>query len=1142
MVCVRPELSHLVPNDGLSTVGATGAGKDASAPRTEGPNPSGNSIVINAGTVAHANIAGGDLHVHSDGIPALLDAIDGLVETGKFDRAAGLLAQIEKLHWSGLSPTQKNLHRRLQGRIELSHGKTKEAASRFHEAADFAPFDEKAQVTRGLAFLLEDKRETAHELARSLAQQYPSLKEAIALTVRSSPPGTALQSLVPLPWKGLSPEIATAVAERLLQESQSETALDVLVSVSVPGKKFEYHYALASACQITIEQRIRERINVESGLAARAKDSANAALTLCYGDSEEVRGVRVFLYMTLATAHRMLGELHEEWNALCAAHEVAPEDDTVQCRRSNWLTEKERYSEAVDILERVVARGKLEMAPMLLALPLWKRNQDGDRQRARELLSRVADDTSLAESARKDSVDFLVELAEQVQEWSAIRGFALKYKALLGEYRSVELQALALRQEGDQEGAAQLAMQLYARRMEFTKSAADLGVLLQSCGRNEEAFDVLATTAAHDKWENPTIALLRAATDLDRSEFLIRLCRSLARAGVVNASIVDAEAVALARRGEVGAAIDCAQAYLAKHEDPFIRLRLSTLAIAARRRELVEREPARLPLAQTGLGHAARLVVEVLRFNGRSEDAIRFAYANYRLNRTESEAWNAVIAAFLPVHGSVDHTEPTVVDEQAAVRFREGENVEWLVIEGDAPDLAFGEYPPSHPFAKTLMNHAAGDVVQAPSRGAVPARSYLIEEVRSKYVRCYQQCLDRWERQFPEVPGPQMFLVPDTLEKLDATLAPMLTARQAQVERLERYYAEQACSLHLLACQLGGSVFSAVVHLVSQTSIELRCASPVGDVHALVQSLDAERKLVVQATALATLLMLSETKIWEVLGKRVAVARSTLDELVAHLREAEENPAGLLLLREGQVFIEVADDQRRANYAKLVRDVVAEIEKNCEVFVEPNHELIGHSEWDAWCRVGGAGTAESLHRALRTRDLIWTDDGTLAALLMRKSVQVVWTQATYEHLARIGRIQQSSADEVSARLAGWRYAPTRISPGSLAAAARIATWNPSNFPLPHLFREFSVRSWRVDSTVVLASHALREWWRAAPSDAAGHALTVALLDHIVARSDGSEVIQGVRLVLERVFGIDVFGFERARNALRAWERARSIKL
>ncbi|MBX3157219.1 MAG: GreA/GreB family elongation factor [Deltaproteobacteria bacterium] len=1091
--------------------------------------------------VQAANIVVAEEHVHNAPFSsASYDAIEKLIDNGLLTAATEQLDALERATWSSLGPSDKFRHRRAQGRVLVRRGEANSAAARFMEAADFAPGDPNAKVLRARALMIRGEVAQAHELATSLVAEHPSLPSARSVWITSAPADRPTEELVAQPWDGLAPEIASALADRLLDSNRPREAVEVLQRAHSPGTRLEYWAAYSIALL-----KLQEQLGADTGpseLLDEALGALNSAYKLCAG--EGLKEAKIQTLLNLGHVYRLRRDPDEEWRVLREARDVDPDNKDVRVRIAKLLTERGRLDEAVGIFEGLLADGP-DYVPFLLGVALAQRGGDGDLRRSMDLFEQTARLAHPSEPVlRADGAGGVIQVARKLKEWDRALAACTEFSDVLGAFESKELEARIHIQRGDNEQAHRALLQLVRTAMTVDQQRA-LGVLLHQLGDNEQAFQTLAPVVRGDAWNDATAALLSVAQRTGRYETTIRICHDLKAAGITRTSIVDAEADALQRRGEIAAAIEVLRDALATQEDPWLRLRLSTLGVVASRPELVESDPRRLPNPRECDPHVAVVAVGVLRAGGAHDVAIRYAYDAYRTNRGVPDGWAAIIEAFKPMGGPANHVEPTVVSVDAAVLVVEGKTRRWVVVEASEPEAEHGELAPDSPMCAAMMGKKVGDAFEV-ARKSAPPRQYRIENIRSKYARANQICLDRWEEQFPGVPGPMVIEIPENaaenIDEFTKQVMPLLEARAQQVDVLDRLYRDKPVSFHMLARGLGGSVFGAMGHLVAETDLALRCnrADPEDATHVL-ELLNENRTLIIETTALSTLMLLDEVEpLISALAGRIAIAQSTIDEVMAHLREVETRGSGYMGLRNGRMIAGEISNESSAKYQDRLRALIHKVSQ-CEVFRESKHDHLTPDEWDRLVMIGGAGAVESLHRAMRTGDPIWSDDVVIAHVARERRVSVGWTQAVCHHLVTRSALDSERGNRISAKLVGWRYVSTNTTPGIFLEAARLARWNPEEWPLRQHLNLFEVEPWDDKSTLVLATNVVREWWSNAPSDTVANAVMGALLDRIARRKKGRALISEIERVLEQVFGVDVLTHERARSALEAWFRARSIR-
>jgi hypothetical protein len=783
--------------------------------------------------------------------------------------------------------------------------------------------------------------------------------------------------------------------------------------------------------------------------------------------------------------------------------------------------------------------GEMPEAKVLLAYALWKRGDQDDYSEAMTLATDAARDSSVAVIARRDAAEIALNIERDRSGPDAARRVLATVSDQMSEFRAEEWGVRLDLKRGASAEAAHNAQLLYERRTQWTPEERErLGQLLLECGQAQEAFDVLKDVAPRRSLTHSTVALIRAADATENLEFLVRLCEELADAGVDDPALIDAHAIALAKRGEVGRAIELTSQYLKTHDDPLLRLRLAQLGIAVGRAELAETDPQRLPQPVVGDSERAPMVVGALRFAGNHLGAMTFAYTNYRLNRGDANAWRSVIESFLPMAGEVPLEEPDEVELGAAVKYREGDGPwKWAVIEDNAPEATYSEFASTHPFAQAMLGKKVGDRFEVP-RPNLPARTYEIGEIRSKYVYQYQQCLDAWERQFPDVPGPLMIEIPEDPLEIVETLRPLLEGRANKITNLLQFYQDTpACSLHMLSRAFGGTAYSAMFMLAHASDAEVRCSfEPETSIRTIVDDLQSAPSVVIHTGALATIALCGQLQLLQLLGKRIAVARGTLDELALHRREVDNRGHATIGLIAGKAVFNQVDPEAQSQYLARLDEIATWLRDEAEVFSEDDRTLLTEREWDVWATLGGGGAADSLHRCLRTKAVLWSDDATVAGFAIQRGATAAWTQLVGSWLFEQGLLSADSLYALSAKLAGWRFAPTRIVPTVYLAAAREAQWDTTAWPLPEHFRLIETNVWSTRTLVGLLLGIVKLVWQNAPAENAAAQLTVALLERTRKRSDGRQVLTAVVRAMPAVFGLDVLNLKRAGDVFEAWTR------
>ncbi len=497
-----------------------------------------NALNISGSHVEAANIVVGVQQNYNIASSApSLDAIAKLVEHGLLDPAAEQLESLERSSWASMSKVEKYRHRKLQGRVLVLRGQPRAAADRYDEAASFIPEDEKSHIHRIDALMLRDDIVGAHQLATQVVAQFPSLILARAVWIRSAPTTRLSDDLLPKPWDGLDPDVASALADRLINENRAKDALEVLQRAHSPGVNLPFWGTYSNAAL-----RYQEQLGRESGppeLLAEGRAALEKALKLCVG--EGFRDGKVQLLLNMSYVHRLNGDLDGEWDSLREAAAISPKNKDVRLRTAKVLVDRGRETEAITIFESLLEDGP-DYAPFLLGVSLAKRNAEGDLERAAQMFEQTA--TLITPSVpllTLDGADGFVQVCRAMKQWDRALAGCTTFAPILGEFRSRELAARIHLERGDKASAERVL----ADAVEWCTNPEQqriLGLLSAHAGNYERAVVQLESVTPWNEWTESTAALLRAAQATDRDELTIRICRQLRESGISRNSVIDAEA------------------------------------------------------------------------------------------------------------------------------------------------------------------------------------------------------------------------------------------------------------------------------------------------------------------------------------------------------------------------------------------------------------------------------------------------------------------------------------------------------------------------------------------------------------------------------------------------------------------------
>jgi nucleoside phosphorylase/tetratricopeptide (TPR) repeat protein len=1079
-------------------------------------------------------------HPSSD-IDGLLSNIETLLKKNLVPEAGTAIADADKL-WPRMTTSQRALLRALRARKKVLLGDYEGAAFDLHDASKQDPTGEKSASRRIQALLLQDRKDEAYREAQVALAASPSLPGVRYLLIHAAPPDVETATLLPAHWKDepVSSEVAVAV---FLREGTRDSALaeKLLRQVREPAEDdAEYWFALG----VTIENRIHAAEDRGDQIADETRDElmrafARAYATLRGPDRDQQRG---HIALAIAVNARRLGRLEEceRWFAL--AKELAPKSLAIRTERAQQSFNQGDYPTASSLLREVVkSSDRPQRSRLVFAKSLLEQGTPATILEACDILDEAASDASDPVRDRRQAALLLVE-TQLDTDLAAAAASIDRHSAILRPYDADRLR-LILAHESDGAGAGPKAAQMMAVRSEYsTKDLLDFGYVLGRLGLNVECIEVLEHIAPRTELEPPTIALLNAANAVERFELVANICASLRSVGIKDPQITDGEMTALAQKGDLTGALELGQRWMNEHPgDRRIRLRLSQVAIELGHFELLPTSSAELPDVDTSPPEVAFQVVQVLRAANQHLEAERLAYANYKRRRRDKWAWKAVSLAGLPpergrVTRESDEGNDNDQDAQSvriagpgtAVRIKDGDSVRWIQVEEVAEfATAEDEFAPTDPVALAVHGKHVGDRVELQkARFGFPATHAVIEEIVSCFTRTWRHCNEQYALHFAEPSFVFSFQVPEPIDKLVEFLLAGAKERQESVASALRTYAERTPPIYLLADVLNRSVFEITPLLISE-QITVHAAPPPPTWKAAQDALRRTKKIVIDATAIATITMLGRIETSRTYFEQLWIARATLDSLRSHVVEAAANVAACVD-REIDVQGKGPHDWAR---------VLATAE-TWDVFSEAERDALDSKSWDVWTKVAGAGTAESVHRAKRLALPLWIDDAAIARAATAEGVVVISTQAVFEVLEEAGRVDAGDLAEVGAALVGWRFEPTRSTPASYLAATRLAKWDPSARPLIQHMELLTGLDAPASGVALFTSEIMRLWWNNTIDRTAVDGLVVAALIRIAARHDGESVITLLPEAVRLRFGLDVIGARHVSEVIVGWAETR----
>jgi hypothetical protein len=192
----------------------------------------------------------------------------------------------------------------------------------------------------------------------------------------------------------------------------------------------------------------------------------------------------------------------------------------------------------------------------------------------------------------------------------------------------------------------------------------------------------------------------------------------------------------------------------------------------------------------------------------------------------------------------------------------------------------------------------------------------------------------------------------------------------------------------------------------------------------------------------------------------------------------------------------------------------------------------------------GVCEVDSLLLANTKGRVLWSDDA-LVAVSLREGIssQRIWTQGMYRFATESGMVTQDHYARMSAKLVGFGYTFTSVTPEVFRIAGETATWDAANWPLKQALDYLSSRAVLMEDAAKLGAAVIAAACRALDRRELKRPILVEVAERLARRVEGPRAVKLLESVLPHVFGpVDVFGRAEAAAMFVAWrtEYARRV--
>ncbi|MFO0847148.1 MAG: hypothetical protein U0871_01125 [Gemmataceae bacterium] len=1079
-----------------------------------------------------------DVYAAASAVDGELEAVKAALEAGKLEAAEDRMVRLEARAVAALHDRHRYELKAYRSHLHVRRGEWAKAGRELLDAKRFLPGTDRARANEALGLELVGERAAAHALARQLRAELAHSPKLVGVWVRTAPDDLPLAEAeaAAAPYLADDEELNLALAHRALVAGDpvaAERYARAAVAL-VPASPHGW-FMLGQALHARGHGAVRRD---RGPLLAEARSSYETAGTLARERSWADLAASARFH--LGSVRWLLGDRQAEVD-FAAATEADALDRSHRIEYAAFLLQGERYQDALDQLARVPG-APTGRAALLEAAARYERNNGDDRATARTALGRLVDDGP--SECWKDAHTKLVQWAVTDNVWT-VAAAALTTTRLRDHSPLLfhTLRAWAAVGQGDQPAAAE-SLAAASAAVAPDSDPDDLFLLAQAfvrAGDDARALPLLERCYRPGMSDAVCRPLLDCARRLDRHAVTVRVCRELRQTGETDKRLVETE-IGLLQRYDPPAALEVAREYLAAHPgDRHATLWQSWLALRLDRSELVVRDLDRLPRVDEVTPQGSGLVLEVLRQTGQPAAGLAYAYAALREHFDSEFAHGQYIHSFLSWAKHLPELRVGgAVRPGTAVRYRDdqGGSERSVVIEEAAdPDPALGEVGPDDHLARALAGRSVGEVAVLSDAGLQP-RTAIVLEVAHKYVFRFRDGLDQFQVRFPGATGCQLLRLGSGDAFDPSVIVRGLEEKRQHIRAVEDGYRTGPMPLVMFARLAGRNEFDTWGHLTADPSLGVRCADGrAEELQAAAERVRACRTLVLDVTALITLATLDLLSVLSRGGRRFVVPRAVFEQVRGLLEETEQDDGDgrgdLSLTDTGHLALAPKAPGQRERFLGLLRAVCDAVRAHCAVTSCPQAADLEPARRADMTEVIGGPTLEALLLAAAPGTALWTDD-LIIGVVARTDFggSRVWTQAVLHTLVEERRVTPDEYHRLTARLVGLHYHGVQFGADTLVAAAEVAGWDTTAWPVPQVMRALGADGVDPIDRIVMAATAVHLVWKTDRPPHTRDGFLVALLTGMGSLRAARRLLR----VVPRLFSLDVFSEARAVGLIQYWLR------
>ena len=984
-----------------------------------------------------------------------------LLFKGHIEIAETLLSRARQQRWSELDDYRKYRVLALLGTIAEFQQNIQKAAELWLDAHKHNPDDTTSLILTVNSYIFLNDFETATEMAKRALEKKPVSSDVWMARARASYSVVDLKHVINNVPAIIGDTVGfkACIADRYLKLGEEDMALEWAKGVTAEAEKEFLAWATISSVLLRKEIRkiepgapVKHVAPLDTALLTEIIISATKALNLL--DKPVLTRTRATLLTQRATAKKLLDDKEGASADFVEAYETAPDEPHVCAAYAQHLHSIGRRDKGLEVIatfHRIKSSKETRFAELLLNhIPDNESALDECILKGKQYLLNFTDDTTasrivtlslMIRGRGEEATQIVTSLPEEQNVWKKV------LTAQIALFNSDETTAQQIAQDI---AASNITDDAPRELVEITAQ------ILTATEEYQSGLNLWQKLYTGTKYDMPTQSLLLCAQQLGLDNTVLKICQELSENGISEPILFWNEFKILEQYNPDDAIALLLSAMEKAPDDTRLLLALIYMAGREGREDLLrEHIDAALSVETVTLNQGLHLT-QGLRVLQRKSDAVDYAYALLRRFPSDYQSHINYFEACL-FQGGRPQLETACIG--AAVEYKENTGravANWKIIEASLSDHTFDEdISADTPMGKELIGKKAGDEFVL-ARGSGGDRKGIILQVLDKYVYKFRDVAEQYQIRFPDESGIEVYEIDPGDGQSQSANFDFLTEIIKKLQKNEDAVIDAYLSTPLPITSLGQ--FSDIGPVRRLFAFAVDSHTPVRawkgtdqNINEAVQKLTSGKNLVVDATAIATLLLHNRLHLIKEIDRTVYISRGTL----RLLRNTNRSPFGLSragffsFSSVGHSFstLDPAENERKLSARN---EAMAIIENDCELV----DDMTGLSELPMEKRqhaedLLGLEALESAYIAYSRDCLLWTDDYFLGKALQELyPVEAIWTQGVAAVAWTTADTQSDDFIEMSAAMWGMGYENVRISAEIIKKMGQMSQWRTDQFPFP----------------------------------------------------------------------------------------------